>query len=403
MSGPDRVRLLVAASLLEVASGFPYGMVNEMVPLWLRVHGTGLAELGVLTLVGLPWTLRAVWAPAVDRYGTFRSWMVGGLLVCVLLTLGLGGIASAEAGVLLGAPLVVLLLGMAAASATQDTAIDGYLAARIPADDQGRANGVRIASYRTAMAIAGGGGVALAQAIGWASAFVTMAVFQASLILAQLLAPPAPRPPATAPGDWWKTLVEWVARPGGAALVAFLLLFKLGDSAMAPMTRPFLLDAGLTATQVGLLSSTAGAVLVSLGALVGGELVSRIGLTGGIFACGIVQAVSNLGYAGAATLGGVPLAAAASVGESFTTGLGSAATLALVMRATNGEQTATRFALCVAVLGLTRSVAGAFSGLGAEQFGYGPFFAMTFLLAMPGLALIPAVTRAATPPPAPSP
>ncbi|MFZ5476293.1 MAG: MFS transporter [Myxococcota bacterium] len=381
--------LVVAVVLLEAASGLPFGVVNDLVPLWLRAErGTDLGALGALTLVGLPWTFKALAGPFVDRHGTFRAWMVGGLVGCIV-----------GAGLLPHVPdmrlLVGLMVAVAVCSAIQDVAIDGWLVGAVPAEQQGRVTGFRIAGYRVAMALAGGGAAVVGERLGWDRAFLVGAALMACLLFVQLRLPEPQRHAKTDAADWLGTLRAWITEPGVGMLFLFVLLYRLGDSAMAPMVKPYLLDAGLGAGEVGLLSSTAGAVLVSLGAVLGGDFTSRFGLREGLWALGALQALSNLGYAVAASLGGRAPAYVASIAESFTGGLGAAALLTLVMRASTGAQMATRFALLTSMVGLTRSLAGAISGFAVERVGYAGWFAFTFALALPALLLVRRVARPA--------
>lgn len=381
----DRARLVLACVWLELASGIPYGVVNELVPVWLRVNGTGLAELGALTLVGLPWSLKPLWAPFVDRHGHFGQWFRAALFVAAVGTVVMPAAPP-------GLGMVLLLVGLAFASATQDIAIDGYLAARTPPGDQGRINGVRVAAYRAGMAVVGGGAVWAGARWGWGLAFGAVAAVQAGLLLGMGAVPRTPQAEAAPVGRWLATLAAWAREPGTLGLFAVLLLYKLGDATMGPMVKPFLLTR-LDAGEVGLLSTTAGAFLVAGGAVIGGELVSRWGLRPALLGLGALQALSNLGYAGAAVVPGAAAAVAASVMESLTGGLGTAGLMALVMRASRGDQVATRFAVCTAVLGLTRTVSGALSGWGVEALGYASYFTATFVLALPALAAIPAVVK----------
>ncbi len=378
--------------MLEFASGIPYGAINELVPIWLRVHGTDLASLGALTLVGLPWTLKPLWAPFVDRVSTWHRWMLVGMTVAAGSIAALTGLADSSSP-----GLVPLLVLGAMGSATADIAVDAYIVARVPPSEQGRVTGVRIAAYRGAMALAGGGATWIGSAWGWTVAFWTVAGMQAAILVACQTLQRVPQVAAVSTPAWGRVLAEWLRRPGTWALFVLVLLFKLGDSAMAPMTRPFLLSAGLDAGQVGMISTTGGSVLTALGALIGGALVSRFGLASMLVALGLTQAFSNLGYALAAEVGGIGSAVAASVVESFTAGLGTSALMALTMRACRGSGEsdtgglATRWAILSGMIGLTRTLSGAISGVGVESWGYASWFVFTFVLALPALALVPRV------------
>jgi PAT family beta-lactamase induction signal transducer AmpG len=189
---------------------------------------------------------------------------------------------------------------------------------------------------------------------------------------------------------WARSFVAWLARPGALAVLLFIVLYKLGDVSMGPMVKPFWLDSGLTIDDVALVSTTAGVALTIAGALAGGIFTSRYGIFRSLWVLGLLQAVSNLGYAGAAVIGGGrPAIYAASMLESFSGGLGTAAFLAFLMHVCEREQAATQYALLSALFGLTRSVSAPFTGLGATHFGYAIYFTLTFFLALPAYGLLP--------------
>ena len=366
---------------LYMASGFPFGLVHNLVPVWLKTNGVSLADIGLASLLGLPWTLKVLWAPLVDRYGRAGLWIAGAM---ALISAALALLSATPMGPVAAALLVVV----AVASATADIAIDGHFAGALPSALHGRANGVRVAAYRGAMLLVGGGAVALAGLVGWSDVFLGLAVLAAALAVLGFSLPSQPRA-STSAEQWISSLLGWVLRWDTLALVAFVLLFKLGDAAMGPMVSPFWLDAGLSVGEVGLLSTGVGAAVTTAGALLGGEICTRYGLFRGLVGLGAFQAVTNLGYAAVALAPSRPLIYAASAGESLGNGLGTAAFLAFLMRACEGEQTATRFAALTALAGLTRTLAGAASGIGVERLGYPGYFAFTFALALPAFGLLP--------------
>ena len=224
---------------------------------------------------------------------------------------------------------------------------------------------------------------------GWTFAFYVAAALFAALAVAAWWAPRVPlvRPPAAV---WARSFVAWLSRPGAIAVLLFILLYKLGDVSMGPMVKPFWLDSGLTIDEIALVSTTAGVGLSIAGALAGGWFTSRYGIFRALWLLGALQALSNLGYAGAAGVGGGRVAIyGASMVESFTGGLGTAAFLAFLMHVCEREHAATQYALLSALFGLTRSVSAPFTGFGADHFGYPTYFALTFLLAFPAYALLP--------------
>jgi PAT family beta-lactamase induction signal transducer AmpG len=182
----------------------------------------------------------------------------------------------------------------------------------------------------------------------------------------------------------------WLLRPGAPLVFLFVLTYKLGDSAMGPMVKPFWVDRGLSVEEIGLISTTLGVVASIAGALAGGVLTSRWGIVTALWRLGLLQAFSNLGYAAVAGFGlGRPSIYAASLVESFTGGLGTAAFLAFLMRICDKQRAATEYALLSAIFGLTRIIAGGLSGVGTTWFGYAIYFSITFVLAFPALALLP--------------
>jgi len=378
-------RKLTWVAVLYLAEGFPFGLVIDNLPVYFRAHGVSLTEIGMLSILGLPWTLKVFWSPVVDRFGERRHWITGALLVMTLATAAIP-LADPEAP---GAFLWTVLLVLTIASATQDVAIDAYTIGLLAPGEEGVANGVRVSAYRAALILSGGALVILAGRLGWAPVFWIAAAMLAALAAAAWRAPHVPhvRQPTAA---WLRAMGAWLARPGAPFVLGFVLIYKLGDASMGPMVKPFWLDSGLSVEEIGAVSTTVGVGASVAGALAGGVFTSRYGIFRGLWMLGAAQALSNLGYAGAAALGGGRAAIySASVVESFTGGLGTAAFLAFLMHVCERDQAATQYALLSALFGLTRSLAGAVSGAGATSLGYAPYFTLTFFLAFPAYALLP--------------
>jgi PAT family beta-lactamase induction signal transducer AmpG len=218
-----------------------------------------------------------------------------------------------------------------------------------------------------------------------------LACLFALLAIAALFLPEAER--AARPADARATfaaLWRWLARPEMALFVAFLLLFKIGDQALNRMIEPFWVDRGMTLTEIAVAANTFGLGLSAAGALLGGWFVARRGTFSGLVWMGLAQAASNLAYWAVAAID-LPRESiyVASAIEYLTQGMGSAAALALLTLLCDRAHAATQYALVSALVAFSRDVAGALSGFGAERFGYAGFFALTIVLALPGLALLP--------------
>jgi PAT family beta-lactamase induction signal transducer AmpG len=401
-------RKLGWVAVLYFAEGLPFGLIKEVMPVYFRVHGAALTEIGLLSLLGLPWTLKVLWSPLVDRYGERRSWVTG-----CLLALALGCMALLPFHPVTGAlGLTIVLLAIAIASATQDIAIDAYTIGLIDRGEEGQANGVRVSAYRVALIASGGGVVLLAPWVGWPTAFSLAALLFAALAL---LVRAAPRiaVAAEARRHWVAPMRAWLLRRGALAVFAFILLYKLGDATMGPMVKPFWLDRGLAIGEVGIVSGSFGVLATIAGALIGGRLTDRWGIWWALLLLGLAQAVSNLGYAtvawldppapstAVATWSDAWRAAAepargmiygASLLESFCSGLGSAAFMAFLMHICDKEHAAVQYAALSAVFALSRDLAGAVSGWATEHLGYATYFGLTFGLAFPALALLPAIS-----------
>jgi PAT family beta-lactamase induction signal transducer AmpG len=382
-------RKLPWIALLYFAQGFPFGVVYDLLPVYFRTAGVSLREIGLLSLLGLPWSLKVFWSPLVDRFGDRRAWSS----CCLLAMGGILAILPVFPPGLLGWGLRALLLAFTVLSATQDIAIDAYTIGLVRRGEEGAANSLRVSAYRAAVIAVGGGLVALSAVASWPVLLRLAAVVALLLALVVRMAPRV-AVPLEARRDLFRPLWTWMRRPSAPAIFLFILLFKVGDAGMAPMVKPFWLDRGLTPAEVGLISTTLGMLMTVLGAVIGGIFVTRVGIFRGLWILGALQAVSNLGYAGVAWLGlPRPFVYAASVFESLTGGMGSAAFLSFLMNICDREHAAVEYALLSAIFGLSRSVAGGCSGWATERLGYGDYFGVTFLLAIPAFVLLPWVQR----------
>ncbi|HET9040992.1 MAG TPA: MFS transporter [Gemmatimonadales bacterium] len=368
---------------LSFASGLPYFFFTETVPVWLAASGMSLAGIGLASGASLPWVLKFLWAPLVDRLGSRRLW----IRVCL-------GLLAATTAVLAGADparhagqLGALLLLYVTLSATQDVAIDAYTIETTHGRELGVANSVRIAAYRGASFVSSALLVWIAARQGWHAAFLAGAVLLGALAVATLLLP-SPRRDTAHPPTLDEPIRALLRRPGIWAVVLFALLFKLDISAMEPMTKPFWVASGFSLDQIAAL--TTGRLLATLaGAALGGVIATRVGIFHALWSLGLVQLLSSAGYAAAAAAnaGKVPITAAALF-ENFAAGLGTAAFLAFLMSVCERRYAATQFATLSAIYALSRWAAGLMSGVAAERLGFAAYFSLTFLLGLPAYLLL---------------
>jgi len=374
---------------LSFASGLPYFFFNETVPVWLAASGMSLAGIGLASGASLPWALKFLWAPLVDRLGSRRMW----IRVCL-------GLLAVTTAVLAGADpirhagqLAALLLLYVTLSATQDIAVDAYTIETTHGRELGVANSVRIGAYRSASFVSSALLVWVAARHGWHAAFLAGAGLLGALAFATLVLP-SPRRESARPATLAEPIQSLLQRPGIWAVVLFALLFKLDISAMDPMTKPFWVASGFSLDQIAAL--TTGRLLATLGgAAIGGVIATRVGIFNGLWSLGLVQLLSSLGYsAAAAASADKGLITAAALFENFAQGLGTAAFLAFLMSVCERRYAATQFALLSAVYALSRWAAGLLSGVLAERLGFATYFFVTFLMGLPAYLLLPRVRNA---------
>ena len=355
----------------------------------LLTHGTSREEIGVLGTLALPWVLKFLWAPAVDRLGTRRRWIIVTQLGLAAVLLGL-----ALRGTSLTPTYVALLFLLVALSATQDVAVDAYTIEVMDRSELGPANGARVTAYRIGMILAGGVLVALSAPLGWTAVLLAGGMlFLALAALSQLL--PATRSEHSVHEPLLEPIRELLARPGIAVAAVFVLTFKLGDLALTPMVKPFWVDSGYSVEQIGWVQTTLGVGASVVGAIAGGVATRRLGGFHALWVLGLVQALSNLTYWAAAKAGApTTLMYGAAVVEQFTGGMGTAAFLTFLMTLSSRRYAATQFALLSALYRLAGIAASNLSGVLATRMGYATYFLLTFALALPAFALLPWVGRA---------
>jgi PAT family beta-lactamase induction signal transducer AmpG len=394
---PASRRKLGVIALLYFIQGAPAAILWEVLPVYFRINGVSLRAIGGLRLLELPYSLKVFWSPLVHRFGDRRFWILSCMLgiASVLFVLPFVDVAA------VGMIVLVLILALTTLSATQDVAIDSYSVGLVERAEEGAANGVRASAYRVALVFVGGGSVFLAGVLAWNTLFVLAGVVFCLLGVGALAIPQLQLPEA-AREHWLKGFAGWAGTWRVVPLVLFVLTYKLGEFAIGPMVKPFWVDYGKSIWpvpedlmfQIGLFPTTFGIVLSVVGALLGGAFISRYGIFHGIWFLGLLQAVSNMGYSLVEwfNLGRFGLYGA-SMFESLSGGLGTAAFLAFLMNVCQKEHATVQYAFLSSIFSLTGRLVGAISGLGAEKYGFGNYFAITFLLSMPAYLLLPWVRQ----------
>ena len=315
--------MLLWIGILYFSEGFPFGIVNDCLPVYFRTAGVSLRDIGLLSLLGLPWSLKVLWSPLIDRFGERRHWILACQVGMALVLISLPLFPAGQ----IGWALRALLLTFTAFSATQDVAVDAYTIGVVPRGREGPANSVRVMAYRVALIVGGGGLLALATFLPWRILFWTGALILTALAVVAWRAPRV-RVSEAERRALFRPLVNWLRRSSAVPVLGFVLIYKLADASMGPMVKPFWIDRGLSPAEIGLISTTIGVLATIAGAVLGGIWVNRFGIFHGLWALGLVQAGSNLGYAAVAQFD-LPrgFLYGASIFESFSGGLGTAAFL----------------------------------------------------------------------------
>ena len=378
---------------LGFASGLPLALTAGTLQAWLTVCGLDLKTIGIFTLVGLPYTLKFLWAPLMDRLvppwlGRRRGWML-----VMQLSVALGLVAMAVTGPgqrpeILG----VLALVVAFLSASLDIVFDAYRTDLLLRPERGFGAAVWVNGYRCALLFASAGALLLADRIGWQNTYLLLAAFMAAGVVT-ILVSPEPSEPSATPASLAEAvggpLKEFFTRPGVVGLLALIVFYKFGDAVAASLQTAFLIGGmGFSVSDVGYVKGLGiGATLI--GALAGGVAMAKLGMVRSLLLFGLFQAVSNLGFMWLAWMGKSYVALTASIlVENVTGGMGTVAFVALIMSLCDHRYTATQFALLSSLEALGRVFSGRPSAELVEMVGWAQFFFWSFLVALPGIWLV---------------
>jgi len=388
-------RMLVAF-MMGFACGLPLLLTITVLQAWMQQEGVDLSVIGLMALVGLPYTLKFVWAPLMDRYippflGRRRGWLlvVQLLLMAAIVWLGMSD-PKHHPWLLALAALAVTFF-----SASQDIVVDAYRREDLSDAELGLGSSLYVQGYRVGMLLASGGGLIMADHISFAGVYLVMAGCLALGVLTTLLCrePPADRgAPRTIKEAVIQPFVEFFSRAGlgwGLGVLGFILLYKIGDSMASAMTIPFYLDLGFSKTEIGTIVKLFGFWATVGGALLGGVLMLRLGINRALWIFGGLQAVSTAGFSLLAHLGPVIWGLAGVIAfENLSSGMGTAAYVAFMAALTNKRFTATQYALLSSLMGVPRVLASAPTGFLAQNLGWSAFFIVCTLLAIPGMLLL---------------
>jgi len=383
---------MLAILILAAASGFPNQITESVLQAWLKDSGASNTTIGVMSYVALPYLLKFLWAPFVDRYslpllGRRRGWM---LAMQLALAAAIAATALQHPGVSL-APITVCALAIVFFSATQDIAIDAYRADVSLPSERGLAAAAANLGYRSASWIAVAVALVIADHFGWRLAFLILAAAMALFAVATVRAPASHNTyqPRSLRESVVAPLRELLGTPSALTLLAVVLLFKVGDAFANKLFTPFMMDVGFSKTEIAVIVKALFTASSLVGSVLGGILMVRLGLLRSMLAFGVLQAVSNLLYCALALAGKNWLIMVAAVTiEHLAAAMGGIALVALIMALCDVRYSAFQYALLSVLALLPRYSLGYPAGWVADHGGWYVYYVMSFVLAFPGLIMV---------------
>ena len=395
-------RRMLICVLTGFSSGLPLYLLLNLVPAWLKTEGLSLKAIGAFALIQFPYTWKFVWSPFLDRYalpllGRRRGWMALTMLLLLGAIAWLGTLSpTAELGLVVGLTALIAFL-----SATLDIVLDAYRRELLPEIELGIGNAIHVNAYKLAGLVPGSLALVLADRLPWPQVFVITALFMApGLVMTLLVKEPtaAARAPRTLRDAVVEPFREFFGRHGlrsALVVLAFIFLYKLGDSLCTALATPFYLDMGFSKTEIGLVAKNAGLWPSVIGGLLGGLWMVKLGINRALWVFGVVQWLAIFGFAWLAWLGPAEADAgrlwvlAAVIGlEALGVGLGTTAFVAYMARTTHPAYTATQLALFTSLMAVPRTFINASAGWLVEYFGWFDFFMLCGVLAVPGMLLL---------------
>jgi MFS transporter, PAT family, beta-lactamase induction signal transducer AmpG len=386
-------RRLLAVLLLGFSSGLPLALTGATLQAWMTTENVDLTVIGLFSLVGLPYALKFLWAPLMDRYvppflGRRRGWI---LVTQIAVMISVIMLALVKPSHFPGTTAFFALL-VAFFSASQDVVVDAYRTDVLAPSELGPGAGLHITGYRIAMLVSGSVALMLSDHISWKLVYFAMSLFMIIGMVTTVMAPEPTvqvRPPHSLREAAVLPFVEFLKRRGAFEILGFILLYKLDVVLATALTTPFIMGLGFSRTDIGVVTKGFGLVATVVGSLAGGMLLPKLGMKRGLFFFGIFQGVSTYTFWMLARAGhDYPLMVSSIAVENFCSGMGNAAFFAFLMSVCDKRYTATQFALLSSFMALTRIFGGAPSGYLVKMLGWENFYILCIFIMIPGLLLL---------------
>jgi MFS transporter, PAT family, beta-lactamase induction signal transducer AmpG len=383
---------MIAILVLGAASGFPNQITESALQAWLKDGGATNTTIGVMSYVSMPYLLKPLWAPFLDRFplpflGRRRGWILA-MQLALAATIALFALQNPSQSLL---PIALCATAITFFSATQDIAFDAYRTDVSLPSERGLAAAATNLGYRAAAWLAAAFALIVADHFGWRPAFLILGGVMLLFCIATIRAPSSRvhYQPRSLRESIVEPLRALLGSPGAAALLVVVLLFKAGDAFANRLFTPFMMDVGFSKTEIAVIAKGLFTASAITGSVLGGVLMVRLGLLRSMLIFGVLQALSNLLYCALAVAGkSYPIMVAAVVIEHVAGAMGGIALVALIMALCDVRYSAFQYAILSALALLPRYTLGGPAGWIADHGGWYIYFVVSFVIAMPGLAIV---------------
>ena len=390
---------MVVCTMLGFSSGLPLFILYNLLSAWLKAENVDIKAIGLFALVGFPYTWKFLWSPLMDRFqililGRRRGWMFVTQLI-IMMTVALIGQFSPQTDL----TAIVIICGLLAFfSASQDIVVDAYRRERLSDANQAAGTAIFVNAYKLSTLVPGALALILSDFLPWSTVFLFTALFMLPGLITTLfvdepkLTGAPPRTLRDAVVLPFKAFVECHGWAKVMWLLAFIFLYKLGDSMATALATPFYMDLGFSRTEIGVVAKNAGLWASLAGGILGVIWMKKTGVNRALWIFGLAQAAAILGFAVLAKTGANLWVLGWVIGtEAFAVGLGTAAFTAFIAQSTDIRYTATQFALFTSLSAVPRTFINATTGFIVAYTGWFTFFLICTALAVPGLLLLPKV------------
>nr|WP_315252443.1 MFS transporter [uncultured Flavobacterium sp.] len=391
---------------LNFASGFPYAIIISVSVIMYKNLGIANEDIGVYTsLLYLPWVIKPLWSPFIDLYATKRKWFLAMQLVIAIAFLIVGLTIPMSHFFMLS---LALFWVAAFASASNDVASDGFYMLALEKEQQSFFLGIRSTFYRLSMLTANGlivilGGY-LEQKFGdkskaWSYTMIVVALIMAFLTIYNFFTTPkveeTKETESTHKVSFGEVFATFFQKKQIGIILAFILLFRLGESQLLKMLTPFLIDEkakggmGLTTEDVGIVYGTFGVAALVVGGILGGIAISKGGLRKWMLPMFLAMHLPIIGFVLLAHFHPTSIyyIYVTVIAEQFGYGFGFAAFMMYLIYVAEGESKTSHYSIATGFMALGMMVPGMLSGYIQQYLGYGNFFIWVFLATIPGLIL----------------